>query len=346
VRRALVAILILAAVLAGSGAAALHRYDASNADRIAGGVTLAGVEVGGMTASEAEAILERKVARRLRQPLTLTHEEREFAVDPALVRVRANLDTLVPRALAESRRGNFLTRSFRDLTGGTLALDVPLEVTYDRTALENVVDGVARELDRPLREATSSVSFAGVEIAPSRAGVAVRKAQLRDALAAGLTSPEEPRALEVPVRVLRPKVTTKELRERYSTFVAVSRSRTQLRLFLDGKLAKTYRVGIGAAGFDTPAGEYEIESKAADPAWYVPNRPWAGDLAGKVIPAGDPRNPIKARWLGFWDGAGIHGTADEASIGTAASHGCVRMTVRDVKDLYERVPLNAPIFIS
>ena len=58
---------------------------------------------------------------------------------------------------------------------------------------------------------------------------------------------------------------------------------------------------------------------AANPAWYVPNSDWAGDLAGKVIAGNDPDNPIKARWMGFYDGAGIHGTADAASIGGAAS---------------------------
>jgi lipoprotein-anchoring transpeptidase ErfK/SrfK len=50
--------------------------------------------------------------------------------------------------------------------------------------------------------------------------------------------------------------------------------------------------------------------------------------------------------MGFYDGAGIHGTADEASIGTAASHGCIRMTVRDVIDLYDRVPLHTPLSIA
>ena len=52
---------------------------------------------------------------------------------------------------------------------------------------------------------------------------------------------------------------------------------------MNRRLAKTYRVGIGAVGFDTPAGEYKVESKAANPSWYVPNSEWAGDLAGKVI---------------------------------------------------------------
>ena len=50
--------------------------------------------------------------------------------------------------------------------------------------------------------------------------------------------------------------------------------------------------------------------------------------------------------MGFYDGAGIHGTADTASIGTAASHGCIRMTVPDVIDLYERVPLHTPLSIA
>src|SRR5256885_14954490 len=73
-----------------------------------------------------------------------------------------------------------------------------------------------------------------------------------------------------------------------------------------------------------------------DPAWHVPDEAWAGALAGRVIPPGDPQNPLKARWMGFHDGAGIHGTADIGSLGAAASHGCIRMAVPDVVKLYRR----------
>ena len=65
-------------------------------------------------------------------------------------------------------------------------------------------------------------------------------------------------------------------------------------------------------------------------------------LAGTVVPPG-PSNPIKARWMGFFDGAGIHGTSDRGSIGSNASHGCVRMLEEDVIDLYDRVPVGATI---
>ena len=46
------------------------------------------------------------------------------------------------------------------------------------------------------------------------------------------------------------------------------------------------------------------------------------------------------------DGAvGIHGTGQPWSIGTRASHGCIRMTVPDVIDLFGRVPLGTPVLI-
>ena len=50
--------------------------------------------------------------------------------------------------------------------------------------------------------------------------------------------------------------------------------------------------------------------------------------------------------MDFPDGAGIHGTVDTWSIGTAASHGCIRMTIPDVEDLYPRVPLHTPIYVG
>ena len=50
--------------------------------------------------------------------------------------------------------------------------------------------------------------------------------------------------------------------------------------------------------------------------------------------------------MGIYNGAGIHGTSDTGSLGSAASHGCIRMSVLDVEDHYERVPTGAPIYIA
>ena len=77
----------------------------------------------------------------------------------------------------------------------------------------------------------------------------------------------------------------------------------------------------------------------------MPNSPWAGELAGQSVSGSDPSNPLKARWLGVSGSVGIHGTAEEWSIGSRASHGCIRMHVSDVIDLYPRVPLGTPVLI-
>ena len=68
--------------------------------------------------------------------------------------------------------------------------------------------------------------------------------------------------------------------------------------------------------------------------------------AGDRRPGGTEENPLKARWMGITDGAGIHGTSEVTSLGTAASHGCVRMAVPDVDELYDQVPLGTPIYIG
>ena len=64
----------------------------------------------------------------------------------------------------------------------------------------------------------------------------------------------------------------------------------------------------------------------------------------QVVPPG-PDNPIKARWLGIYDGAGIHGTDAVNSIGTNASHGCIRMRIPDVEALYDQVKVGTPVLI-
>jgi lipoprotein-anchoring transpeptidase ErfK/SrfK len=95
----------------------------------------------------------------------------------------------------------------------------------------------------------------------------------------------------------------------------------------------------------SPGGLHHILAKEVDPAWHVPHSAWAGALAGHVIPPG-PEDPLVARWMAIDElGDGIHGTNEPESIGSAASHGCIRMLVPDVIALYRRAPLGTPVFV-
>ena len=131
----------------------------------------------------------------------------------------------------------------------------------------------------------------------------------------------------------------------WRSFIAVDRQGFRLGLFERGRLVRSYPIAVGAAGYDTPAGVRRVLYKEKAPDWRAPNRPWAGDLAGQLIPYGDPRNPLKARFIALGDGLGIHGTTEQWSIGSRSSHGCIRMREGDVRALYERVPVGTPVVI-
>lgn len=104
----------------------------------------------------------------------------------------------------------------------------------------------------------------------------------------------------------------------------------------------TFPIAIGRSGWETPTGEHQILQMIKDPSWQNP-------FNGTVIPAG-PDNPLGTRWIGFWtDGQnyiGFHGTPNENSVGTAASHGCIRMYNRDVVQLFEMVEVGTVVRVE
>jgi lipoprotein-anchoring transpeptidase ErfK/SrfK len=251
---------------------------------------------------------------------------------------------MVDDALEATRDGNILTRVARDLTGGEERARIPALVSYSDEAVTRLVRRVKRGLDRPAQDAR--VEFPSMAQVKERKGLEVMGGSLRQRVEQALEVPAVDRTLTAPVKVLKPQVTRAQLADKYPLVLVAERGSFQLKLFKRLKLQKAYTIAVGQLGFDTPAGLYHIQNKAVNPAWSVPNSDWAGDLAGTVVPGGTPQNPLKARWLGIYDGAGIHGTDAIYSLGTAASHGCIRMSIPDVIELYDQVPVGAPIYIA
>ncbi|MEA2332851.1 MAG: L,D-transpeptidase ErfK/SrfK [Thermoleophilaceae bacterium] len=336
----LVAALLL--ILAG-GAVAAYAYDTSRDDLIADGVTVGGVDVGGMSSGEARRLIARELSDPLERPISVVRAGQRFSLSAQDAGVHADVDGMVEQALAQSRDGSIFSRVARDLTGGREDAHVSARVTYDHAAIDGLVDRVRSSINRKARDA--EVDFPSLQKVEERNGMAVRARVLRQRLAQALTVPGVQRRVKVPVRITRPKVTQAELANKYPVMLVADRNNFQLRLYKQLTLVKEYSVAVGAVGFDTPAGLYHIQNKAVDPTWTVPDSDWAGDLAGQIVPPG-PENPLKARWLGIYDGAGIHGTEETYSLGSAASHGCIRMAVPDVIELYDQVPVGAPIYIA
>jgi hypothetical protein len=297
---------------------------------IAPGTSAGGVDLSGLTIDEAAGRLDAELSPKLATPVVVTVAGRHFSLESSRAGVKFD-----PRMTAE--------RAFYQ--GRTGAHDVPLAIEHSDDAVRAFVHDVDGRVGRPARNARVRITLKRIVRVRARNGIGINEGRLAKRIAFALDHPAAPRALEANRRRTRPSVSGRDLRRRYATVLTIDRDHFKLRLFKHLRHSRTYGIAVGMAGLSTPAGLFSITSKQVNPAWHVPNAAWAGPLAGQVIPGGAPNNPLKARWLGITDGVGIHGTAEDWSIGSRASHGCIRMHVHDVIALYPRVPIGTPVLI-
>jgi lipoprotein-anchoring transpeptidase ErfK/SrfK len=338
-------VLALALFVLVVGAVGVYAYDKSRDDVIAKGVKAGGVDLSGMKAGEARATLDRELAQPLRRAVVVKYAGHHYRLSARRAHVRVNTEAIVQQALDASQKGSIITRTTRAITGGSVHASVPVTISYSKHAVRHFVRRVAKQVDKPAVDATIGFSGGAIQKVDSQNGRKLDVEGLTADVSGELVEPTSDHKVRPPVEKVKAKVTTAELAQKYPKVIIVNRSGFQLTLYDHLKVAKTYPIAVGRQGLETPAGQYDIQDKQVNPSWHVPNSAWAGSLAGKVIPPG-PADPIKARWMGIAGGAGIHGTEEVGSLGSAASHGCIRMAIPDVIDLFDRVEVGDPVFIS
>jgi lipoprotein-anchoring transpeptidase ErfK/SrfK len=342
-RRALPACLALVALLAAGVAV----YDSTRDDRLAAGIRIGGVDVGGMDVEAAKRLVHERAVAPKRRTLRVHTRARTFVLTPAQLGVRADIDEALDRALSESRRGWFGSRVLRAVGGGKLDESIALTTRYARGVLPRLVAEVAAFTYVAPVDATVQPDASGLRRVPERPGSRIDTGALHRSLERAAQNRSRPADINVTTVPIAPKVTTQQLAEHTPAFIVIDRNAHVLRFYEHLKPSRSWPIAVGRAGLETPAGLYDIQWKETNPKWRVPNSEWAGDLAGTTIPPG-PDNPIKARWMAFTGGAGIHGIdpSSYSSIGTDASHGCVRMRIPDVISLYARAPVGTPVYVA
>jgi lipoprotein-anchoring transpeptidase ErfK/SrfK len=236
-------------------------------------------------------------------------------------------------------------RDFRYLTGGSLDKQINPEIQYSTKAVNDFVKQVSDKVDRDPVDATVSPSSESLNVVAGKNGRAVNQSRLLSKVQEVASGEKHAHLIKVTVHTTKPKVTTSQVAAANPVYLTLNRAAFTLTLWKHLKKTKSYTVAVGQQGLETPAGLYHIQDKQVNPSWQVPNSAWAGSLAGQTIPPG-PEDPIKARWMGIFAGAGIHGTDETWSLGSAVSHGCVRMSIPDVIELYPQVPVGTPIYIG
>ncbi len=126
------------------------------------------------------------------------------------------------------------------------------------------------------------------------------------------------------------------------TRLIIKLSDRRVYIYQSDRFVTSYPIAIGKPGWETPLGHFQVMQMLKYPSWQ---HPWQGT----IIPPGKD-NPLGDRWIAFWsDGKnfiGFHGTPNENSVGTPASHGCIRMKNNDVRDLFDQVSVGTPVVVE
>jgi vancomycin resistance protein YoaR len=189
--------LIVGLAFAGSGA------------KLAAGVSIAGVDVGGLTPHQARTLLERRVHALENDPVVFTSGGRTWKLRPAQLGVTIDVRAAVAAAEREGQGfGPF--RGFRRLDVRLFGADVRPPVKVWDTALRLQVARLAHDVDRPYRDAAIRLRGLRPVVVPAQAGAVLNRKTAAAILVSGLSSFERV-PIALPVRADRPRVTSAEL---------------------------------------------------------------------------------------------------------------------------------------
>ena len=336
---AAVALGVVLVVSAGTAYAA-YRYDSQTSDRILPGVRIAGVDVSGMRRDEAVRMLREKAEDTLYSDLVVRAAGQSWTVTPASLGMTADVEGAVDDAFALADDMSFTSRVYHRLRNVPVDASIDLAFARDRAGVKAFVQQAFAEVSEPAVDAKFALVDGQLVTGRSRTGqelaMHAATARILDALS------DRADEVSVPVRTLDPKVTTASL----GSSIVVDLSENHLYLYDGLRVVKEYPVATAMQPYTTPVGTWEIVNKQENPTWYNPAEDtWGADLPPSIGPG--PGNPLGTRALYLnAPGIRIHGTYSSSSIGTYASHGCIRMYISDSEDLYGRVPIGTRVIIK
>ena len=338
---AIVAIVAGTLVLAVGGAAySAYRYEQSRADRILPGVTIAGVDVGDMTKAEAIDAVREAAAVTLDTKIEMRARDRRWKVTLGELGQSSNAVGAVNRALALSETMDTFSRFWHRFNDEPIGQEVELDFS-GHGRVDAVLGRVANAVAVDPRNADVTYHDGEVRFVEPKPGRELDLVGARATLRSALEAQHGTR-IKLPVLKVDPKVTP----ETMPRTIVVRVDENELYLYDGFEVIRSWPVATAMPGWTTPRGDWNLYRKAVNPTWYNP----ALDSWGKDLPAvvpGGPDAPMGTRAL-YITAPGlirIHGTPADDSIGTYASHGCIRMHNWEVEELYDMVDVGTRVIV-
>src|SRR4029453_15896490 len=324
-------------LLATMSVAATARVSASSG-RILAGVTVAGVDVGGLTRAEAVAAVKATTEPKLRRSVLVAGADKHWRGTPARLGHGAAVEQAVDQALTGPEL-SWYADFWHRLTNEPVTHPVDVALAENNAKVARFVRGLAPTLAVAPTDASIKLVDGRVVRQKAKEGRVLDVKASTRRLAKALRG--DAGKVKLVIRPVAPKVTADKL----GKTIAINLSTNRLTFYDGLKVHKVYPVATGQPSFPTPQGTWEVVNKQMNPTWTNPAPDgWGADMPASIPPG--PGNPLGTRAMALnASGLLIHGTYASYSVGTYASHGCIRMLLSDVEALYPQVPPGTPVLI-
>ena len=301
------------------------------------GVTVSGVELGGLVPAQVRDAIENTVVEPLLAPVRVTAGEQTFEVDPADF-LHADLERAVAEAFEPNRTATIADRVYRQLLEEPVRVEIEPEIVVEESAIATRVAEFAAVVDAPAVDAWQAIEEGVFVVSPSAEGRRLDREAATALLAEAILAGDQ--AVALPMTPVAPAISEADL----PRALVLRRSTRSLELWDAGELDRAYLVSIGAPAYGTPRGTWKITEKRYMPTWGNPGSAWAVNMPKSIGPG--VYNPLGTRALNL-DAPyiRIHGTPPGSPMGLASSHGCIRMTRANVEELYDLVEVGTPVFV-
>ncbi|MEY2478856.1 MAG: hypothetical protein QOG87_4171 [Actinomycetota bacterium] len=343
VRRTLIGTTI-ALVLLGVTTAAAMAYDRSHRDELMPGVRIDGRLVGGRDTADVLRQLQAQVPAAAGSTVQVTAGPFTEQLTLEEMGLHSNAAEVMSNVRSDADDLGLVGRVWHRLLNKPVRESYDVRLHVDRNEVRDQLIGLGQKVERKPENARIDTSSGFVSIVPAVEGRSLDLTVTADRVFAQgerlAAAPESDGGAVVgPLVMSEPKVTG------FADVILVRTGENRLYHYENGVLAKTYTVATGTPGYPTPKGNFQIVLKRFRPTWVNPDPSGWGKSLPKSIPPG-PGNPLGTRAMNLNSpGIRIHGTSNVRSLGTAASHGCIRMAMPEVEELFEKVDSGTPVII-
>ena len=298
------------------------------------GVRVVGVSVAGLSRTEALARVQHDLAGVASRPLTLKVDNEKYQISPAELGVMLDYPKMVGEAYRAAWNVNIFERMVRRFVNRPGQINVSIVATSDSNRVQTYLDTAVNKINRFPHDAYVDPTSGKPVIVPAEEGRNTDMAQLRKDVDAALMRPDR-------IAIVKPGRTPAGVTDAiFGKIIEINIAEHKLSLWNRDKLLVEFPVACGSPEWPSPPGAWNIVQKERNPSWSNPGSSWATGMPSYIAPG--PGNPLGTRAMATSaSGVLIHGTPSSWSIGQNVSHGCIRMYMKDVEQLFEMVDVGS-----